>query len=63
MMYSHIAKSEGTTTEWRCQSTDAHNVGVAELTTSFASSFGFGDIGKVMGLLHDKGKEQVEYWV
>lgn len=61
MMYSHIAKSEGTTTEWRCQSTDAHNVGVAELTTSFASSFGFGDIGKVMGLLHDKGKEQVEW--
>lgn len=59
--YSHIARPNGIDAEWRFQSTDEHNEGVAELSSVFASTFGFGDIGRIMGLLHDKGKEQVEW--
>lgn len=59
--YSHIARPNGIDAEWLCQSTDEHNEGVAELSSVFASTFGFGDIGRIMGLLHDKGKEQAEW--
>lgn len=31
------------------------------MAESFAAEFGMGDFGKVMGLLHDKGKEQSEW--
>ncbi len=61
MLYSHIAKPDNLHTEWRCQTTDEHNQGVARRASVFASAFGFGDIGNIMGMLHDKGKEQVEW--
>ena len=61
MLYSHIAKPDDLHTEWRCQSTDEHNEGVARLCSSFAQPFGFDSIGYIMGLLHDKGKEQEEW--
>ena len=59
--YSHIAKPDGLNAGWRCQSTEEHNNGVARLASGFAASFGFGDFGRIMGFLHDKGKEQ-EAW-
>lgn len=43
------------------QSNEEHQQGVANLTRSFAEEFQMGDCGYVMGLLHDKGKEQVEW--
>lgn len=43
------------------QSNEEHQQGVANLTRSFAEEFHMGDCGYVMGLLHDKGKEQVEW--
>lgn len=43
------------------QSNEEHQQGVAYLTKSFAAGFHMGDCGYVMGLLHDKGKEQVEW--
>ena len=61
MLYSHIAKPDDLHAEWRCQSTDEHNEGVARLTSSFAQAFGLDEIGYLMGLLHDKGKEQAEW--
>ena len=61
MMYSHIAKPDELHPEWRCQSIDEHNEGVARLCSSFAQPFGFDSIGYIMGLLHDKGKEQEEW--
>lgn len=61
MLYSHIAKPDDLHAEWRCQSTDEHNEGVARLTSSFAQAFGLDEIGYLMGLLHDKGKEQREW--
>lgn len=43
------------------QSNGEHQQGVAELAYKFAQNFGCGDIARVMGLLHDKGKEQAEW--
>lgn len=43
------------------QSCEEHNIGVAQLAESFASEFGFGHWGYVMGMLHDKGKEKTDF--
>ena len=43
------------------QSNDEHQRGVAELSGRFAEDFGMGDCGRLIGLLHDKGKEQAEW--
>ncbi|MBR4546875.1 MAG: CRISPR-associated endonuclease Cas3'', partial [Paludibacteraceae bacterium] len=43
------------------QSNDNHQNGVAIVASKFADAFGAGDCGKLMGLLHDKGKEQHEW--
>ena len=56
MLISHIRKEP--TGEWVLQSNEDHQRGVAELSEKFTGEFGMSDIGHVMGLLHDKGKEQ-----
>lgn len=43
------------------QSNDEHQRGVAQRAENFAAEFGMGDCGRLMGLLHDKGKEQKEW--
>ena len=43
------------------QSNEEHQLGVAQRAEAFAAEFGCGDIARVMGLLHDKGKEQAEW--
>lgn len=43
------------------QSNEEHQQKVAMLAESFAAQFGCGDVARVMGLLHDKGKEQVDW--
>lgn len=43
------------------QRNDEHQRGVADKAESFAASFGMGDCGRIMGLLHDKGKEQAQW--
>ena len=40
------------------QSNEEHLSGVANLAEKFANEFGMGSWGKVLGLLHDKGKER-----
>ena len=47
--------------EWLFQSNNEHQEGVARLAAKFASEFGMKDWGRVLGLLHDKGKEQVTF--
>lgn len=61
MKYSHIAEPNELCQEWRTQSTEEHNKGVADRTVLFAQPFGFDSIARIMGLLHDKGKEQAEW--
>lgn len=61
MKYAHIAEPNELYPGWRTQSTDEHNKGVADRASLFAQSFGFGSIARIMGLLHDKGKEQAEW--
>ena len=43
------------------QSNDEHQRGVAEKAERFAAEFGMGEWGRVLGLLHDKGKEQHDF--
>ena len=43
------------------QSNASHQNGVADLASEFARDFGMEDFGRIMGLLHDKGKEQIEW--
>ena len=40
------------------QSNEDHQQGVAEVAAHFAAEFGMAEWGRVMGLLHDKGKEK-----
>ena len=40
------------------QSNEEHQQGVAELASKFAGEFGMSEWGRVLGLLHDKGKEK-----
>lgn len=57
---SHIRKDSDDNIE-AIQSNEEHSLGVAALARQFASEFGMGDFGYVMGLLHDKGKEKEEF--
>ncbi len=52
---SHIYRYK--TGHWIIQSNEEHSVGVARLASKFAGEFGMSEYGKVLGLLHDKGKE------
>lgn len=56
---SHIRKNDDGT--FAVQSNENHSRGVALRAKKFAEEFGMGDIGYVMGLLHDKGKEKYEF--
>ena len=56
IVISHIRE-----TDMEIQSNDSHSIGVAERAEAFAAEFGLGVFGRIMGLLHDKGKEQEEW--
>ena len=53
---SHVRQSD-----MAIQPNDVHQKGVADKAASFAAAFGMGDCGRIMGLLHDKGKEQTQW--
>lgn len=55
---SHIKNNNGT---WEIQTNSEHAENVAYLAESFADKFGMGEFGRIMGLLHDKGKEQTSF--
>lgn len=42
---------------WVIQSNEEHTKGVAERASRFANEFGMASWGKILGMLHDKGKE------
>lgn len=53
IIISHIKQGS-----WDKQSNEDHQKGVANLASKFAGEFGMAEWGRVLGLLHDKGKEQ-----
>lgn len=57
---SHIRKDEASN-EIYYQSNEEHSIGVAKLAKCFADSFGMGEWGYALGLLHDKGKEKHQF--
>lgn len=58
VIISHI---KGSTGNWSIQSNEDHQRGVAELASRFADAFGMGEWGRVLGLLHDIGKERQSF--
>ena len=56
---SHLRPSnEDCQNDWLFQSNDDHQIGVSKLAEKFAAAFDCAHLGAMMGLLHDKGKEQ-----
>lgn len=56
MIISHLYEHPKTK-EWVIQSNEEHTEGVARRAESFADAFGMATFGRVLGELHDKGKE------
>lgn len=61
IVISHLKPPNSTKEEWAIQSNEEHSINVANLASLFASKFGFTEWGRVLGLLHDKGKEQKSF--
>ena len=59
MVISHIKQDH--LGNWQIQTNEEHQQNVAGLASSFASQFGMAEWGKVLGLLHDIGKEQKNF--
>lgn len=55
MVISHIKNIDS---KWIIQTNDEHQLNVSILAAEFLSELGMSEWGKVLGLLHDKGKEQ-----
>ena len=60
-LLAHITQANDNDLTQRVQTLEVHSTHVAELAAQFAVEFGCGDIARIMGLLHDKGKEQTEW--
>lgn len=58
IVISHIKGQPG---NWSIQSNDEHQRGVAKLAARFADAFGMSEWGRVLGLLHDLGKEKAAF--
>ena len=63
MRYEEVAhiKKSAAGDHYLFQSNEEHLEGVAKLAEQFASEFGMGSWGYVLGLLHDKGKERKSF--
>ena len=55
---SHLRKQDEVSNKWLFQSNKEHSEGVAKLAESFANKINIKNWGRLMGSLHDKGKEQ-----
>lgn len=58
---SHIRPHDGPLRKEDIQTNEEHSLGVANLAKEFASEFGMGEWGYVIGMLHDKGKEKLDF--
>ncbi|MBO7083450.1 MAG: CRISPR-associated helicase Cas3' [Bacteroidales bacterium] len=47
--------------DWEIQTNEVHQQGVAKRAAQFAADFGIEEWGRVLGLLHDKGKERLAF--
>ena len=57
---SHLYQDK-TDGHWVIQFNEEHTAGVAERASCFASEFGMASWGRLLGLLHDKGKESYAF--
>ena len=57
-IYSNITISHVRKTDMAIQTNEVHQKGVAQKAESFADKFDMGEWGRILGLLHDKGKDK-----
>lgn len=57
MKYTHSISHLYFDGDWHIQTNDDHCKGTAELAAMFADEFGMGEWGRMLGLLHDRGKD------
>lgn len=57
-IYSNITISHVRQTDMAIQTNEVHQKGVAQKAESFADKFDMGEWGRILGLLHDKGKDK-----
>ncbi len=60
ILISHL-RQDAATGDWVLQTNEEHSEGVAALCERFASAFGLGSFGRLLGLLHDRGKERRDF--
>jgi CRISPR-associated endonuclease/helicase Cas3 len=60
MVISHLFFDENSK-QWHIQSNDEHQRGVALLAECFGREFNCGELCRILGELHDKGKEQSDF--
>jgi len=58
---SHLKTNPDNPASWIIQDNDEHCKNVAELASEFAKTFGLPECGRIIGLLHDKGKEKTAF--
>lgn len=62
MIISHIKPIKGIDVhKWPIQTNEEHSRGVSKLAAEFAHEIGFDEVCAALGLLHDKGKEQLAF--
>lgn len=47
--------------EWVVQSNEEHCKGVSDMASEFAGRIGYGNWGKILGYIHDRGKEKEDF--
>lgn len=60
VIISHLYKNPNNG-EWVIQSNEEHSFGVATRASGFARDFGMSSWGRILGILHDKGKESAAF--
>lgn len=60
MIISHLYRDRDDG-HWKIQSNEDHSNGVAERASRFAGEFGMAPWGRVLGIIHDKGKESYAF--
>lgn len=61
IIISHLFNDKTNPCYWTIQSNEVHCAGVADLSHTFANEFGMANWGKLIGLLHDRGKEKDDF--
>lgn len=61
IIIAHLYQHLDDLNAWEIQTNEEHCQGVGEICSSFAKPLGLADWGKILGLIHDRGKERIDF--